>query len=345
MEEILEEIKEETPVYVLEDSIPDILEINNLREAIEIKEKERNDKQEEVNKAADNKKKKAEEIGIINTGEHIDEVTYNLRILSELNDEYENLVYELEDLYHEVNSLNQKLYTLTENARRKVEEFTAIYNEKKEKHIAITHELISNFTKEKYDEAVALADELNKFKKFSNFNAILEKGKLNKSEDISVEDKNEEKVEEAPIEEKSEELTEVKVDSIESNIDENIEALNKSFEQEPEVVEEKIDKPGAVLASDAPAGLAKTSTLPVENESTIEKVDEILNKVEEVKEDVPSFNDLEELDNEAMNDGSVFLTNRLDKIADSSNKGLKSTISTFNSQKEVKEDKTLTLSQ
>lgn len=320
--EVIEEIKEDFPVYVYEESIPDILVINEIQEEIDKKEEEKKLKEEEVDKAEENKRTKAEEISIINTGEQIEEVTYNLRILRELNSELDRLKKELESIYGDLRSLEEDKASLEKTARMMVDESTKKYLSLVEKHVRKVDDYIISSKESDSIEIEELANELSKFKMYKSFadilkgNSVKEEPKEIKAEEkaeIKEEPKEEVKVEESKIEEVPT-LNEVKIDE-----------LDVQTPEVPEVQEVSVE----------PEVKAETEVTPTETSNEFASnpisLDDLLGTVNnEVKE-------------EQTVEIKPLLTSRIDKIADSNKKGINSTINVFKPEKNNVDDKKLAL--
>lgn len=309
---IEEELKEETPVYVLEDSIPDILSLNDLNKAIEKKNEEKDAKEAEVSSVEEDRKALDEKIGGILNEEHVQEIAFNLKGLRELDEELEKKKAELEDIYGELRKLEDDGKALDASTRRMVEKMTSDYNSKVELYISLVDKYRSSANFNDFKESEDIVDELKKYKKYESFEAILKS--VEEKEEVKPEEKVEEKVQEeaevkeeiktevAPKEEKKEEalveLNEVKVDELKSE---------EPVKEEPVVTE-----------------------LPETEEVKIPSFDELLNNVEPV-EDAP------------IAEVKPLLTSRIDKIADSNKKGITSTITVFKPKNTPVEDKTLSL--
>lgn len=318
--EVIEEIKEDFPVYVYEESIPDILVINEIQEEIDKKEEEKKLKEEEVDKAEENKRTKAEEISIINTGEQIEEVTYNLRILRELNSELDRLKKELESIYGDLRNLEEDKASLEKTARMMVDESTKKYLSLVEKHVRKVDDYIISSKESDSIEIEELANELSKFRMYKSFADIL-KGESVKEEpkeikaeekvEIKEEPKEEVKVEESKIEE-TPTLNEVKIDELDIQTEEVPETPVASVEPEVKVEETPIETSNEYASN------------PI-------SLDDLLGTVNnEVKE-------------EQTVEVKPLLTSRIDKIADSNKKGINSTINVFKPEKNNVDDKKLAL--
>ncbi len=310
-EELIEEIKEETPVYVLEDSIPDILALNELQEEIDKTTKEKEAKEEEVDKAVENKRNKSEEIGIINTGDQIEKVTYNLKILSELNAELDKLKVELEDIYGELRNLEEDKTALEATAKKMVEEFTKAYDELVKKQVKAVDSYLFESKQSDLEEANKLADEIKKYKKYASFEDILKQNEIKT--------------------EKIEETKEIKEEAKQEEI------------KEPIVEEQKVEAPieektEEVKVEEAPIELSEVKVDEIESK---EEVNEVPTIETPVNESIPSFDNITIVEPKV--EIKPLLTSKLDKIADSNNKGITSTINVFNSKKTEQEDKKLAL--
>ena len=302
--EMLEEIKEETPVFVLEESIPDILALNDLQSEIEKKQSEKEAKEQEVKDVETKREELDEKIGIINNGQHINEVALNLKNLRDLVEELDKRNSELEDICGELRIVEEDKKSLDESTRRMVEEMTKDYNRKIANYTDLVDRYRSTSNISDYEESTRVVDELNKYKKFNSFDDILK----------NIEAKEEEKKEEKPLEEKEEIKEEPKVEEkVESEIDLNEVKVDSIEEKEPENLE------------------VSTPTEEPKVESQKEEFS------------TPSFDDIPLDDVSTEKEISPLLFSKIDKIADSNKKGINSTIDVFNPKKVESEDKTLSL--
>lgn len=330
-EELIEELNEDTPVYVIEDSIQDILVLKDIQDEIDKKELEKKKKEEEITLAEENKRKKADEISTINTGDKIEEVTYNLRILREQNAELEKLKNELEEIYADLRSLEEDKASLEDTARKMVEESTKRYLTLVEQHVRKVDEYIISGKESDSIEIEELANEIAKFKEYKSFSDII---KGNSKEEVKEEVKEEPKVEEKV--ELSEDLNEVKVDEIEVK------------EPEIKVEEPEVKEPEVNTVENEVKEEVKAET-PVESNEEVKtlSIDDLLNSVSKpVTEPViekPIDNAMPEqpIENTIINDevkkaiADVLVDKKASKIAASTNKGVEETRNAFNSQIKV----------
>lgn len=209
-EKDVEMIEVQSPVYVRKDSIQDVLAVKELDNAIDAKSKEKEAKEVEVQNVKDDREKLSEDIGIINTGQHINEVALKIQSLRELDETTRIKESELEEIYSVLRKLQEDRDALDETARNMVDKMTEDYNSIVEKQVKLVENYRQTANFEVYNEVLKLTDEANEFAKYESYDAILE-GKEAQSE--------EEKEVEAPADEKAQEevapeLDNVKVDSL-----------------------------------------------------------------------------------------------------------------------------------
>lgn len=215
-EKDVEMIEVQSPVYVRKDSIQDVLAVKELDEAIDAKSKEKEAKEVEVQNVKDDREKLSEDIGIINTGQHINEVALKIQSLRELDETTRIKESELEEIYSVLRKLQEDRDALDETARNMVDKMTEDYNSIVEKQVKLVENYRQTANFEVYNEVLKLTDEANEFAKYESYDAILEGKEAQSEEEKSQE---EEKEVEAPAEEKAQEevapeLDNVKVDSL-----------------------------------------------------------------------------------------------------------------------------------
>lgn len=215
-EKDVEMIEVQSPVYVRKDSIQDVLAVRELDEAIDAKSKEKEAKEVEVQSVKDDREKLSEDIGIINTGQHINEVALKIQKLRELDETTRIKESELEEIYSALRKLQEDRDALDETARNMVDKMTEDYNSIVEKQVKLVENYRQTANFEVYNEVLKLTDEANEFAKYESYDAILEGKEAQSEEEKSQE---EEKEVEAPAEEKAQEevapeLDNVKVDSL-----------------------------------------------------------------------------------------------------------------------------------
>lgn len=215
-EKDVEMIEVQSPVYVRKDSIQDVLAVKELDEAINAKSKEKEAKEVEVQNVKDDREKLSEDIGIINTGQHINEVALKIQSLRELDETTRIKESELEEIYSVLRKLQEDRDALDETARNMVDKMTEDYNSIVEKQVKLVENYRQTANFEVYNEVLKLTDEANEFAKYESYDAILEGKEAQSEEEKSQE---EEKEVEAPADEKAQEevapeLDNVKVDSL-----------------------------------------------------------------------------------------------------------------------------------
>ena len=215
-EKDVEMIEVQSPVYVRKDSIQDVLAVKELDEAIDAKSKEKEAKEVEVQNVKDDREKLSEDIGIINTGQHINEVALKIQSLRELDETTRIKESELEEIYSVLRKLQEDRDALDETARNMVDKMTEDYNSIVEKQVKLVENYRQTANFEVYNEVLKLTDEANEFAKYESYDAILEGKEAQSEEEKSQE---EEKEVEAPADEKAQEevapeLDNVKVDSL-----------------------------------------------------------------------------------------------------------------------------------
>ena len=215
-EKDVEMIEVQSPVYVRKDSIQDVLAVRELDDAIDAKSKEKEAKEVEVQSVKDDREKLSEDIGIINTGQHINEVALKIQKLRELDETTRIKESELEEIYSSLRKLQDDRDALDETARNMVDKMTEDYNSIVEKQVKLVENYRQTANFEVYNEVLKLTDEANEFAKYESYDAILEGKEAQPEEEKSQE---EEKEVEASTEEKAQEevapeLDNVKVDSL-----------------------------------------------------------------------------------------------------------------------------------
>jgi hypothetical protein len=225
-EKDVEMIEVQSPVYVRKDSIQDVLAVRELDDAIDAKSKEKEAKEVEVQSVKDDREKLSEDIGIINTGQHINEVALKIQKLRELDETTRIKESELEEIYSSLRKLQDDRDALDETARNMVDKMTEDYNSIVEKQVKLVENYRQTANFEVYNEVLKLTDEANEFAKYESYDAILEGKEAQSEEEKSQEEKEETKDEEAKApeveasaeekaqEEVAPELDNVKVDSL-----------------------------------------------------------------------------------------------------------------------------------
>jgi predicted nucleic acid-binding Zn-ribbon protein len=354
-EEIIEEKDiDNSPVYILENSISDAQELNGLRDAIEAKKRETDAKQKEIDDVEAQKTALSEKIGIINTGddEKRNEIASNLTNLKELNDDLLLKGRELDDLYRELRDLEGKGKLLTGTIRTMVERMTKEYQEKVEAYTRLVNSYIGSSNSKEYEEAMKLVDELNKYKKFENFDAILgikTTPKAPKEEEVS----NEEKV---TLLDAEPGLTEVNVDQIvteETYVDSPEEPYKEETVKAPEdeITNMKVDNTESTIPEEAPVELDNVK-MPEDEAPSLSfdniKVDgeepTVTEEAPTIPEEQPSIpSDAQAPVEEKPAVEMTIYLDRSSKIADSTRKGVIATIDTFAGKIEVHDGATLKL--
>lgn len=257
--EVLDAPKKDSRVYIPEETLEDILALNDLQKEIDKKEAERDAKDAEVKDIEEKQKAKSDELKSVNTGDQVQEAQSKMAELEVINSESKKLKAELEEIYAALRSLESDKKALEEQTRLMVEEFTKAYNEKKEKHVKLVNDYIEFGRQSDFDEASRLADELLKFKVYDSFEDILKQNeaKTEEKEETKVEAKEEvkeEAKEEVTKEEfKEPEFSKVEVDEIEAPaVSEEQKVENPSFDSiavEDAPVEAKGEAPKAIVSS------------------------------------------------------------------------------------------------
>ncbi|MBR4830737.1 MAG: hypothetical protein IKZ96_03115 [Bacilli bacterium] len=250
-EKDVEKIFDDAPVYVLESSIPDVLALNELKKQIEEKDKEKKEQEDEIAKDEEQRNALVEQIGIINNGQHINKVRTNLTELRALDEKLFTERAQVEDIYGALNDLNDDYNSLDESTREMVNKMTAEYNDLTDRYHDAVESYTANANFSYYQLALDIADELNTYKVFENFDAILEGKELDEDKEEKTEEKDE-NVEETPVEEpvqekeEETELSEVKVDALpeaEAPVEEKSEEVAPVEETPIPQEEDKIEMP------------------------------------------------------------------------------------------------------
>lgn len=241
-------------VYVLKESIPDVLSLNDLSEQIKSKQEERYQKENIISGLEKDRDELAQAISDINDDNHIKEVSFKLDSLEALNNTIDEKKKDLEEIFGTLRTLEDNYKALDEKTRSMVEKMTIDYNAKAKEFSERVISYIEKPVPTEYSKAKGLADELSNYVKYDSYEDILDTSveeekqaseEENQEEDIKqkVEDTTEKEVE-APVEEKTDEvqeseLTSIKVDSLPEEKTEEAPLAEK--EQETE--ENKIDTP------------------------------------------------------------------------------------------------------
>ncbi len=364
----LEIIEEKSPVYIRKDSIPDVLAVRNLDDAIVAKETEKTAKENEVSEVQAKRKELSDKIGIINNGQHINQVAAKLANLRKLDEEIVVKESELEEIYADLRKLQEDRDALDETARNMVDKMTDEYNEIVEKQIRLVEKYRSTADYTVYKDALDLTDDANEFAAYYNYKAILDGNEI-KPEEEKVEETKEEvaeqKVEEteekeveAPEAEKAvvTELSEVKVDSLpEAEVAENKEEKDEEVApSEPvkaevtPIVEEKVAMPTfeelMEKAKEAEAqSVEKAEVTSIAEQKVEETKPEVTAEVPEtpVAEVTPLATPEVKQEQELK---IAILTSKNDKIAETDGAKVTGIKEVFANSKTVEEAKTLELS-
>ena len=335
IEEPEAEIIEESPVYVEEGSIYDILELNELNKKIEDKKAERDKKEAEIDALEAKRSELGESIGIINTGdgEHVQESLNKLQALRELDVKISSEKDNKEAIYRELTDLERKGKELDSRARNMVAKMTKDYNDKASNYSSAVESYIRNRSVNDFNRAQNLAKELSAYKKFETFEAILKDEEPEKEDEKAV----------------VTELNEVKVDSIKDpeGIEYNpfagtpadFEFPSETIKKEEAAEKEKQEAGYStqvvtdVISETKPVEPTPTEPLPVE--PTIETTEVVPEETKPI-----GFDDIK---TEEQSDKPVYVTGKV--IADTTQKGARETINAFNqsSQKVESPNPTLTL--
>lgn len=311
---IIDEPKEESPVYIEKEAKDDILALNDLRKEQERLVAEKDTKEADVKDIESQKSELDEKIGIINNGNHINEVALNLKDLRELNEKLENAKASLEETYGNLRKVEEDIKNLEATTRRMVSEFTREYNRKVETYVALVDRYRESGNESDYEEANRVVDELNNFVKYNTFEDIL-KDKEYKEEEVKEEVSEETKTEEVPTEEQ--EVEETKIEET---------PVVEQEEPKVELSEVKVDTiPAEPKVEDIPAVEQKVEEPKIEETPVVEQK-------EEVSEDIPSFGSIEE-EPVVKAEITPLLIDKTGKIADSTKAGEEATINAFNPNK------------
>lgn len=268
-EENLEIIDENSPVYIKKDAIPDVLAVRELDDAIASKEVDAKEKEDEVSAVQAERKDLSDKIGIINNGQHINQVALKLAELRELDEKTVIKESELEEIYADLRKLQEDRDALDESARNMVREMTDKYVAIVKEQIRLVEKYRSTADYEIYQKALELTDEANEFAAYPNYDAIREGQEIKQEDEVEeAKEETEEKAVETPEPEKAvvTELSEVKVDSLPEN----------------EVAENKEEK----TKEAAPSEPVKAEVTPIDSEDKVvmPTFEELLAKAKEAEE-------------------------------------------------------------
>lgn len=348
------EIIDNSPVYVLEDSIPDVLALNELNNKIDEKKNVINTKENELETLNNQRNDLSDKIGAINDGQHRNEVALNLSNLRELDEQRESKRIEIEDEYSSLRVLEKDQKSLDDATRKMVREMTNEYNTLDETSQALVNEYRESANYKVFEESNKLFDKLNNYKKFESFEAILNSAeeKEETKEDQKEEQVEETKTDEATVEETNiEEKTEdVKNEEVTEEVKEEIPVLNEVKTDEiSESTQAEIDEILNKLTENVETKETNTEAADNENEKVVGTTEttepQINNQL------TPSFDDIlvdnenkpEEKQTENASYEITIFPNKTSKIADSTKKGIIATIDVFNKKNEVTDEATLKL--
>lgn len=353
------EIIDNSPVYVLEDSIPDVLALNELNKKIDEKKNIINTKENELETLNNQRNELSDKIGAINDGQHRNEVALNLSNLRELDEQRESKRTEIEDEYSSLRVLEKDQKSLDDATRKMVREMTNEYNTLDETSQALVNEYRESANYKVFEESNKLFDKLNNYKKFESFEAILSSAE--EKEETKEEKVDETKSEEPVAEETKTEETTVEETKVEEKIEDvkNEEVTEEVKEENPVLNEVKTDEIKESTQAEIDEILNKL-TENVENKETNtevadndnEKVVETTETTEpQINQTTPSFDDIlvdnenkpEEKQTENASYEITIFPNKISKIADSTKKGIIATIDVFNKKIEVTDEATLKL--
>lgn len=289
-EKDVEKIFDESPVHVSESSLPDVLALNDLKKQIEAKDAEKVQQENEIDKHEKQRAELVDKIGIINNGQHINAVITDLTNLRKLDEQLFSERANLEEIYGALNDLNKDYNSLDESTREMVNKMTVEYNSLNERQQEAVNDYMLSANFSYYQLALDITDELNTYRTFENFEAILEGKELDKEEakeeeekaEVTpiVEDKPEEKSEEVQQEA---ELSEVKVDALPEEEKKEEQAEVTPIVEEPKaeevpVEEGKIEMPSfeelmakAKEAEEKPVQEEQAEVTPLVNDAPVEE--------------------------------------------------------------------------
>ena len=296
------EVIDNSPVYVLEESIPDILSINDLNKVIDEITTDIKDMEDQISALENSRNDLAKELEEIDTSKHVNEVSLKMTDVREIDQQLKDKRAVLEDYYFDLRKRTEDRDALDKTSRELVIKTTNERNALAKELDECKKKYIETADFNYYTKFMDIADQLNEYKEFESFEAIsIIEDKEEKKEETKKEEKVEEKIEDKPEvkEEVVSELSEVKVDALPEE------------EKKEEIKEEIVSE-------------------PVKEETELEiSLDDLLSNAGPIEEPKTEVKPL--------------LTSRIDKIADSNKKGIKSTINVFNPQKNESKDSTLTL--
>ena len=340
-------------VYVLKESIPDVLSLNDLSEQIKSKQEERYQKEDVISGLEKDRNDLANEIWAINDDKHIKEVSFKLESLKVLDNTIKEKKQELDEIFGTLRTLEDNYKALDEKTRSMVEKMTIDYNAKAKEFSECVISCIEKPNSTEYSDAKGLADDLSNYVKYDSYEDILATSKENEEKEVEEEKQvsEEEKQvseEEKPEEEKKEEneLSEVKVDSLPEEEKAPEEIVSEETKTEAPVeapvdvpVEEKVTETPAV---DMPSftDLVKAAeqeqnvSAPVETSAEVTPINPA-----PVENSAPTEN----AETNEKTPAITLLTGDYDNIASSTVKGAKATKETFERSKNAADDKTLAL--
>ena len=348
------EIIDNSPVYVLKDSIPDVLALNELNNKIDEKKNVINTKENELETLNNQRNELSDKIGAINDGQHRNEVALNLSNLRELDEQRESKRIEIEDEYSSLRVLEKDQKSLDDATRKMVREMTNEYNTLDETSQALVNEYRESANYKVFEESNKLFDKLNNYKKFESFEAILnsaeekEETKENQKEEQVEETKTEEAtVEETKVEEKTED---VKTEEVTDEVKEENSVLNEVKTDEiSESTQAEIDEILNKLTENVETKETNTEVADNDNEKVVGTTETTEPQIN--NQSTPSFDDIlvdnenkpEEKQTENASYEITIFPNKTSKIADSTKKGIIATIDVFNKKIEVTDEATLKL--
>lgn len=334
-------------VYVLKESIPDILSLNDLSEQIKSKQEERYQKEDVISGLEKDRNDLANEIWAINDDKHIKEVSFKLESLKALDNTIKEKKQELDEIFGTLRTLEDNYKALDEKTRSMVEKMTIDYNAKAKEFSECVISCIEKPNSTEYSEAKGLADDLSNYVKYDSYEDILETS--NEKEEKEVEEEKQVSEEEKSEEEKKEEteLSEVKVDSLPEEEKAPEEIVSEETKTEAPVetsveVPAKEEKDNEAPAVDMPsftdlvkaAEQEQNASAPVETPAEVTPINPA-----PVENNVPTEN----AETKEKTPAITLLTGDYDNIASSTVKGAKATKETFERAKTAIDDKTLAL--
>ena len=185
-EEIIsdEELKENSPIYILEEDIPLVESLKVDQEKEEECRSRISEMEASIKAIEEEAGSKKTDIDSINNGEALNEVMIKLGEYKEINDNYLSKKEELESLYRELNELTSEKNDNLDLIRAKVDQATREYNEKVKEHVEAVNEYLASSDMNLYERAQALVNELNRYIKYNSMDELLALGSKEEKEAV-----------------------------------------------------------------------------------------------------------------------------------------------------------------